>query len=184
MKKTTKIFICVLVLALLVLLGCIVIQSKTAKETALVQLPEEEVPVRFLTEDSCFHDFQINEALGQVELRCELVFCNQTDEEQSFTVYACFESDQKGGLLRQGTLEGVTGETGQTTLVLGPGETADYDIRFIGEYGGKPQKVHRELPEEITVHVNEESYTWKTREKDTETVFLSGKEQDEVEKMH
>lgn len=154
---TILLVVCVL-LAALVLYGFI--QSGTTRENVPTQLSEEDIPIRFLKEGSFCHDFKINEALGQVELRCELVFRNQTDEEQSFTVYACFESDQEGGLLRQGLLEGIEGGTGQAVLVLGPEETADYDIRFIGEYGGRPKKAHRELPEEITIHVNGESYTW------------------------
>ena len=66
--------------------------------------------------------------------------------------------------MRQGLLQCVEEKTGQEMFVIGPEETICYDVRCIGEYGGKPQKAHRDLPEEISIVLNGQSYTW---EKDT-----------------
>lgn len=151
MKKNAIVILMIICIFLAALIRYGVIRNETTQES---------VPVQFLEENSFFHDFEINEETGQVAFRCELTFCNQTDEEQRFAVFANFEIDQERSLLRQGLLQCIEKKTGQEAFVIGPEETICYDVKCIGEYGGNPKKAHRELPEEIVVQLDGQNYTW------------------------
>lgn len=120
-----------------------------------------EVAIKLVEENSYFSDFEINQESKKVIINCYLTFSNNTKEEECFEVTANFKSDEERGLLRQGKLEGVIRETGEGTFCLAAGETKGSYVQFVGEYGGRPKKANRNLPEEIIIRMGENEYRWK-----------------------
>ena len=152
MFKRTSACLAIGLLAFLLLTGC---EDK---------VEEVELPIQLIAENSFFSDFEIDEKSETVIIDCYLTFRNDTTDDQNFAVAADFQVDEDGGLLDEGKLYGTIRETGADTFCLAAGETKGDYIRFIGDHGGSPMKANRNLPEEITIQVGEDEYSWDRQE--------------------
>ena len=95
-------------------------------------------------EKSFFSDFKIEN--DKVYIYCTLFIENQSDAEKDVVLQASLENDAKNGLLKEATIKGYSIDEGVEPMKLQKGEN-QIDIVFIGEYGGKPEKVDRLLPD-------------------------------------
>lgn len=105
--------------------------------------------VQFVEKESYFSTFELDEDTGEVTIICYLVFCNKSDKEVQFQVFANFQKDQKNRLLRESLLQGRQPDTSSETFSISPNETLRCYVHFIGEYAGYPHKKDRNLPEKI-----------------------------------
>lgn len=121
---------------------------------------QEETPIQLVEDDSFFSEFAVDEETNCVTLDCYLTFYNDTTQAQSFSVAANFQADEGRGLLKSGKLTGMLRETGEAIFDLAAGERRGEYVRFVGEYGGYPQKESRDLPEEIIIQVGESEFCW------------------------
>lgn len=134
-------------------------------ESPIDDEPTAEEVIVLDKEQSCFHDFRIDQEMGLVGFRCSLTFQNTSDCAYAFHIKADFGREQETKLLEQTTETVLIGQETMwndpdeyallildgDTFFIGAGETLSYDVTFAGKWGGGETKTDRNLPDDISV---------------------------------
>lgn len=100
-------------------------------------------PVMLLKEESYFDEFHVQG--DKVFVDCSLVLRNDSDKDVSVKLRADMTEDKINGLLTSSELYGCDRKGDEEFLVLANSKK-EYQVSFVGDFGGKEQKVDRELP--------------------------------------
>ena len=109
--------------------------------------------IRLVADDSYFSDFEVKDDLVYIE--CFLTIENRGKADVSFTISADF-NDDVGRLLNEKTLYAMDSQGERQVFFLSAKATEKWILcTFIGTYGGTSQKADRNLPSNITFHIND-----------------------------
>ena len=88
----------------------------------------------------------------KVNVNCHISLVNEFREEKKVTLSAFLPEDVKGGLLKEKEMKALDENGAEMVFILRANETTDFDVVFVGEFGGTNQKHDRNLPEiKITI---------------------------------
>ena len=117
---------------------------------------EESLEVSMVESESFFLDFTIDD--NKVFMKCWIKLKNTSDEDKNIRLYAQSKQDVAHGLLKNPEMFALD-ENGDFRIFTIPAnlQVTFYDVEFVGEYGGRPEKVNRLLPKIIIEIVGEET---------------------------
>ena len=99
---------------------------------------------------SYFSDFEIEK--DKVNVNCHISLANEFREEKKVTLSAFLPEDVKGGLLKEKEMKALDENGAERVFNLRANETTEFDVVFVGDFGGTNQKHDRDLPEiKITI---------------------------------
>ena len=130
MKKILKTSICIIALLLFVT-GC-------AEKTPNISLIEDE---------SYFDEFYVEN--DRVVLMCKIALKSTYKNVKTVNIYAYSPKDVEGGLLVSDKLLGYNSALNNSDFIISAGESRQFEIYFVGEFGGRMVKENRLLPEKI-----------------------------------
>ena len=96
-------------------------------------------------EKSSFIDYSVKD--DKVYIECSITVRNTDAEEVNFLLYSTLMEDVKGGLLKNGRLQGYSDNFTDTVFTLGGESTQSFTVFFIGDFAGTHIKHDRNLPE-------------------------------------
>ncbi len=128
--KLNKRFFALLLLPVLLISGC----AKTPVNTDIIVIDSE----------SFYSDFEVKG--DSVYIYCTLSLRNCTSRDMKFQIKGCFDDDVKGHLLTERVLF-AHDDALETVFFLRANEKKEFDVCFTGQYGGRPVKHDRLLPE-------------------------------------
>ena len=82
-----------------------------------------------------------------VIIKCNIFVENQSNQAERVIMLGTFVADCKGGLLKESQLLGCAEEYPKGIVFLIPPGGAEFNVDFIGTYGGVSEKQNRLIPE-------------------------------------
>ena len=138
--KLNKRFFAILLLPVLLFSGC----AKTAVNKDVIVIASE----------SFYSDFEVKG--DSVYIYCTLSLRNCSSQDVTFQIKGCFDNDVKGHLLTERVLF-AHDDALETVFFLRANEKKEFDVCFTGQYGGRPVKHDRMLPEIEIIPVSSQS---------------------------
>ena len=103
----------------------------------------KEDKVILLKSESFFDEFDVKE--DKVYIKCYLTIQNSSSNDKYINLSANLKGDAINGLLKSPIISGVN-KKGSDKFFIKANSTKGYNVIFVGEYAGKPQKLTRSLP--------------------------------------
>ena len=79
---------------------------------------------------------------------------NTGQDEIEYSISADFTEDMWIGLLKESVLYACDDQSNKQIFILQPGATEKFYCTFVGKHAGGYQKLDRNLPDNITFHMN------------------------------
>lgn len=104
---------------------------------------DDKNSIKIIQSDSQFDEFYIEE--NKVFVKCEVTIQNRGDKDKYINLLANMEEDKNNGLLKSAIIFGYD-KKGNNEFIIPANSQKDYEVFFIGDFGGTAVKQNRNLP--------------------------------------